>query len=101
MIDLGRKSLAEEYLEEVSEMEGQGDGTWLVLYDFDVKPNPRFWLNLRRLVRLVGEGSLVQYSVFMTGSRRGAIVAERLARHYGARVDVFKGEMVDFERMAS
>ena len=98
---LGRKSLAEEYLNEVPEEENRSDATWLVLYDFDVKPNPRFWLNLRRLVRLVGEGSLVQYSVFMTRSRRGAIVAERLARHYGARVDVFKGEMVDFARMAS
>ena len=51
MIDLGRKSLAEEYLDEVSEMEGQGEGTWLLLYDFDVKPNPRFWLNLRRRAR--------------------------------------------------
>jgi len=77
-------------------VENDGESTWLVLYDFDVKPNPRFWLNLKRLVRLLGEGSLVQYSVFMTGSRRGAIVAERLARHYGARVDVFKGEKVDF-----
>ena len=92
----GRKSLAEEYLDEVSEEENRSDGTWLVLYDFDVKPNPRFWLNLKRLVRLVGEGSLVQYSVFMRRSRRRAIVAEKLARHYGARVDVFKGEKVDF-----
>ena len=93
---LGRKSLAEEYLDEVPEEKDQGDGIWLVMYDFDSKPNPRFWLNLRRLVRLLGEGSLVQYSVFMTRSRRGAIVAERLAKHYGARVDVFKGERVEF-----
>jgi hypothetical protein len=40
---------------------------------------------------------MVQYSVFMTGSKRGAIVADRLAKHYGARVDVFKGEKVEFE----
>ena len=93
---LGRKSLAEEYLDDVPKEEDHNDGTWLVMYDFDSKPNPRFWLNLRRLVRLLGEGSLVQYSVFMTGCRRGAIVAERLARHYGARVDVFKGEKVEF-----
>jgi hypothetical protein len=79
-LDLGRKSLAEDYLDEVSEEEERGDGTWLVMYDFDSKPNPRFWLNLRRLVRLVGEGSMVQYSVFMTGSR----------------VDIFKGEKVKF-----
>ena len=72
-IDLGRKSLAEEYLEEIPVEEEQGDGTWLVMYDFDRKPDPRFWSNLRRLRDLVGEGSMVQYSVFMTRSRRGAI----------------------------
>jgi hypothetical protein len=38
---------------------------------------------------------MVQYSIFRTGSRR-AIVVEKLARHYGARVDVFKGEKFDF-----
>jgi hypothetical protein len=47
----------------------------LVMYDFDSKPNQRFWLNLKRLVRLLGEGSMVQYSVFMTRSKRGAIEA--------------------------
>ena len=39
---------------------------------------------------------MVQYSVFMTRSRRGAMVAEKLAKHYGAQVDVFKGEKVEF-----
>jgi hypothetical protein len=31
----------------------------------------------------------------MTRSRRGTIAAERLAKHYGARVNVFKGEKID------
>ena len=93
---MGRKSLAEEYLNEVPEGDKEKEGIWLVMYDFGSKPNPRFWSNLRRLIRLVGEGSMVQYSVFMSRSKRGAIVAERLARHYGAQVDVFKGEMVKF-----
>ena len=39
---------------------------------------------------------MVQYSVLMTRSRRGAIVAEKLARHYGARVDVFRGKKIEF-----
>ena len=51
---------------------------------------------MRRLVRLLGAGSMVQYSVFKTSSRRGAIVAERLDKHYGAWAVVFKGEKVDF-----
>jgi hypothetical protein len=32
----------------------------------------------------------------MTRSRRGAMAAERIARHYGASVMVFKGESVEF-----
>jgi len=92
---MGRKSLAEEYYEETSKKDEE-EGTWLVMYDFKSKPNPRFWGNVRRLIGLVGEGSLVQYSVFMTRSRRGAMAAERLARHYGASVMVFKGEEVEF-----
>jgi len=90
------KSLAEKYYEETSEQEDGGEGTWLVLYDFGSKPNSQFWGNVRRLIGLVGEESLVKYSVFMTGSRRGALSAERIARHYGASVMVFKGDEIEF-----
>ena len=76
--------------------EEEQEGTWLVMYDFDTKPNPGFWSNLKRIRDLLEKGSMVQYSVFMTKSRRGAIVAEKLARYYGAQVDVFKGEKVEF-----
>jgi len=93
---LGRKSLAAKFYEETSEEDDGEEETWLVMYDFSSKPNPRFWGNVRRLIGLVGEGSLVQYSVFMTRSRRGAMAAERLARHYGASVMVFKGEEIEF-----
>ena len=93
---MGRKSLAEEYYGEISEKEDEEEGTWLVLYDFKSKPNPRFWANIKRLIGLVGEGSLVQYSVFMTKSRRGAMACEKIARHYGARLMVFKGEEIEF-----
>ena len=92
---MGRKSLAEQYYGEISEKEDE-EGTWLVLYDFKSKPNPRFWANIKRLIGLVGEGSLVQYSVFMTKSRRGAMACEKIARHYGARLMVFKGEEIEF-----
>ena len=91
---MGRKSIAEIFYEEISENEVGEEETWLVLYDFGSKPNPRFWGNIKRLIGLVGEGSLVQYSVFMTRSRRGAMAAEKLARHYGAEVMVFKGEQI-------
>jgi len=81
---VGRRSLAEKFYEETSEEEDGEEEIWLVLYDFGSKPNPRFWGNIRRLIGLVGEGSLVQYSVFMTGSRRGAMGAMNLATHHGA-----------------
>ncbi len=93
---MGRKSIAEEYYDEIYEEENEEEGTWLVMYDFRSKPNPRFWANIKRLIGLVGEGSLVQYSVFMTRSRRGAMAAERIARHYEASVMVFKGEEITF-----
>ena len=93
---MGRKSIAEEYYSEIPEEEDGEEGTWLVMYDFKSKPNPRFWGNVKRLIGLVGEGSLVQYSVFMTRSKRGAMAAERIARHYGASVMVFKGASVEF-----
>ena len=93
---MGRRSLAQEYLDEVPEQEGGEEGTWLVLYDFKgVKPNPRFWSNVKRLSALVGDSRLVQYSVFMTGSRRGAVAAVKLVRHYSGEVVVFKDEEVD------
>ena len=91
---LGRKSVAEKYYEETPEHEE--NGTLLVIYDFGSKPNPRFWSNLRRLLMLVGAGSVVQYSVLKMTSKRGMITSVKLARHYGANVMIFKGEEVFF-----
>jgi hypothetical protein len=92
---MGRRSLAREYYEEIPEKEDE-KGTWIVIYDFrGVKPNPRFWANIRRLISLVGRSRLVQYSVFVTGRRRGAIAAGKLVRHYGGEVLAFKGEEVE------
>ena len=89
---LGRKSLAEKYYEETPEYEEEG--TWLFVYDFTIKPNPRFWSNLRKLLQLIGNGSTVQYSVLMIKSKRGVIALGKLARHYGATIIVFKGEEI-------
>jgi hypothetical protein len=66
--------------------------TWLLLYDFKgVKPGIKFWINLNRLAAKGTETSLVQYSALLTHSRRVAKAAKRLAEHYGAKVEVFKG----------
>jgi len=57
--------------------------------------------NMVSTARAWGGDPWCQYSVFMTGSRRGALAAERIARHYGASVMVFKGEQVVFESHAN
>ena len=88
---MGRKSLAEKYFEETPEQEEEGN--WIVLYDFKgMKPSSKYWHNLKRLTSLVGESSLIQYSVFMTKDKRGAITATKLAKHYGTETRTFKAE---------
>ena len=86
---LGRKSIAEKYFEETPEYEEKG--TWIIVYDFKSKPNPRFWSNLQKLFSLIGAGEVIQYSVLKMTSRRGVGAAVKIARHYGANIMVFKG----------
>ncbi len=86
-----RMSLAEEFYNDEEECDGDGM-KWLIVYDFAGKPNPRFWMNLRRLSALEAGSRLLQLSVYITRSRRVARVAVRLARHYGARVEAFRVE---------
>ncbi len=89
---MGRKSLAEKYYEEAENIPEE-DGTWLVLYDFKgIKPSTKYWTNLRRLIKIAGGGSLVQYSVFTTKDKRAATVAKKLAEHYGAETIMYKVE---------
>ncbi len=92
---MGRKSLAEKYYQETENIP-QENGTWLVLYDFkEIKPSTQYWTNLRRLIKIAGGGSLVQYSVFTTKEKRAAAVAKRLAEHYGAETIVYRVEKLE------
>ena len=87
---MGRKSLALKIYENCEDIEEE-TGTWLVLYDFTgMKPNSKFWDNLGRIKNLAGSGSLIQYSVFQSNSKRGAISALKIARHYGAETIMYK-----------
>ncbi len=71
-------------------------GTWLVLYDFKgIKPSSKFWSNLKKNQAIVGEGALIQYSVFKTKTKRGALTAVKLAQHYGANTESYKAEKID------
>ncbi len=93
---MGRISLAKKYYEETETDDEKGP--WLVLYDFKgIKPNSKFWTNLKRAQAIVGEGALIQYSVLTTDSKRGAITAVKLAKHYGAQVKLFKATEVTID----
>ncbi len=93
---MGRKSIAEKIYERVTEDYEEEGGTWLVLYDFKgVKANSKFWTNMKRVENLVDGGSLIQYSVFTTASKRGAITVSRLADHYGGETILYRAERID------
>ena len=90
---MNQTSLAQQILD--GEASSEEEGTWVVVYDFrDLKPSPRFWVNLRRLKELAGCRS-IQYSVVVAGTRGAAAAVARLASHYGADVAVFRGELVN------
>jgi len=90
---LNQTSLAQQILD--GEASSEEEGTWVVVYDFrDLKPSPRFWVNLRRLKELAGCRS-IQYSVVVAGTRGAAAAVARLASHYGADVAVFRGELIN------
>jgi hypothetical protein len=89
---LSQTSLAKQILDK--EASPDEEGTWIVVYDFrDLKPCPRFWVNLRRLKELADCRS-IQYSVVVAGNLRTASAVAKLASHYGADVVVFRGEAV-------
>jgi len=95
---MGRKSLAKKIYERVEEDYEEEGGTWLVLYDFKgVKANSKFWTNMKRVEDLVDGGSLIQYSVFTTASKRGAITVLRLAEHYGGEAILYRAERMNLE----
>lgn len=93
---MGRKSVAEKLYERVKEEHEEELGTWLVLYDFKgFKASGKFWDNVKRVMNLVNGGSLIQYSIFKTTSKRGAITVLRLAKHYGGETILYRAEEMD------
>ena len=92
---MGRISLAKTFYDQ-TEIEEEA-GPWLVLYDFKgIKPNSKFWTNLKRIQTIAGAGTLIQYSAFKTDNKRGAITAVKLAKHYDAQVKLFKVVEINF-----
>ena len=66
------------------------DGIWIIVYDFiEHKPNPNFWVNLKRISDSRG-GGLIQYSVYRAESLREAHAVKELAIHYGGEARLFR-----------
>jgi hypothetical protein len=87
-----RKSLADTYYLEAEETAEEPGVEWILLYDFEgLKPSTKFWTNLSRLAAKSEGSTLIQRSVFLAKRRRVVAAARRLAEHYGANVEVFKG----------
>lgn len=89
-----RRSLAEELYEEAKDHEDD-EGHWIIVYDFEGKTNPRFWINMHKLSAYHPGSRFLQFSVYLTGSRRVARAVVMLARHYGGAVEVFRGDSID------
>ena len=65
-------------------------GLWVIVYDFrGFKPNPNFWVNLRRISGFYG-GYLIQYSVYQAGNRTEADAVSSLVGHYGGEAQAFE-----------
>lgn len=59
------------------------------------RASTNFYTNLARLASQLEGSTLIQRSVFLTKKRRVVAAARRLAEHYGARTEVFKGRRED------
>ncbi len=85
-----RRSLADIYYDETEDEQDETESTWLLLYDFKgVKPNTRFWTNLKRLAAKETGASLIQYSALLTHSKRVVKATKKLAKHYSAETITF------------
>lgn len=79
-------SIAHRLLED----EADEDESWIIVYDFKgTKPNPNFWVNLKR-VSDSRRGGLIQYSVYGARSRSEAQAVIGLVCHYGGEARVFR-----------
>ena len=94
---MGRRSLADQFLESYMD-EDPGEDSWLVLYDFHgTKPTNKFYDNLRRIKAQTRKGQLIQYSVYMTRDRRAAKAIRDLVQYYKGEATLFKGELSEPE----
>ena len=86
---MAKQSVAQELIKQVSKVPEKG-GSYLIVYDFKgSKSIPRFYDNLREVLKKL-DGALLQRSVVHTPSYRCACAVIALADRYGAKVQGFR-----------
>jgi len=87
-----RRPIAEEVLKALKDVEG--DGKYIVVYDFKLGKGGRiplrFYRNLRVLMNVLGGVRAVQKSVLMCEGARAALAIVKLVEHYGGNVRMFR-----------
>ena len=85
---MGRKSHADEIIEELEEME-DAEGHFLVIYDFERKEGKpihhSFFSNLKRIFKKLGDGKRLQFSVIECRRLKTANAIRLLAKRFNAR----------------
>lgn len=84
-------SLAQKYYDQTEDIQEASHEDYLILYDFkEKKPNPKFWRNIKRLISISPQTTLIQYSALQTRSRRIASATKALVTHYGGEAGVYR-----------
>lgn len=94
---MGRKELLTKLGDEI-EIENSHQDHWLINYAFtSFKPNPSFFVKITELsdkINQTGSYAEKSRSIFLTKDLHGAILATKLAKHYGADVSLYKVEEI-------
>lgn len=84
-----RRSTASKILRDLKE-ESMEEGCYLVLYDFQVHPQPAFYRNLEEIQGELQDGERIQRSVVQCKYARTAKAIKALCTHYKAEALIFK-----------
>lgn len=89
-----RRTIGRMILDELEDIKEE-EALFLVLYDFTGKVSNYFYKNLKVIQEKTQDGVRIQKSVIQCKYSRTAKAIERLAKHYGAQVLVFRAEPVE------
>ena len=63
------------------------------VYGWSIRARTKYWSNLTRVIDLAGGDAEVR-GVFRTNSKRGALTAIKIVKHYGGESSLYKVEEI-------